>query len=447
MGGAFVDCGAWQEELGLYLMIASRSGERKSEALRAAERPLRTIEAERAQAALPALGKLKARRAALESRLRKLAKRLDVDAADERAQAESEYAQAQTELDELPEPHAPRIFAADVTPEALGGLLARHGSIVFLAAESAALDNLLGRYSDGSPNLHIVCSAYSGEPTTIDRKGHEPEKLPRPTLAMAFAIQPHVLERVVTHQVARDQGFTARFAYALPTSRVGQREADTQPVSPEIYQCWIDTIRRVASLKSADSADNREVTEIDAFRRTAPASTSVGIVSTFEPKRITLDPGAKRLLTELQRQVEPRLGDDGDLSSIADWANRNHGRAARIAGLLHLCEHGPDEPIGEQTMRASAEIGGYLLAHAIVVFSTPDPDTRKAMQWLERRGETTVTQRDLHRGPLAGRGTSKDTQQLVERLERLGILRALPGEHPTSRRYEVHPDLTLKPAR
>jgi hypothetical protein len=118
----------------------------------------------------------------------------------------------------------------------------------------------------------------------------------------------------------------------------------------------------------------------------------------------------------------------------------------KIAGFLHLCEHDPDEPIGEQMMRAGAKIGAYFLAHAIVVFSTPDPDTRKAMQWLERRGETTVTQRDLHRGPLAGRGTSKDTQQLVERLERLGILRALPGEHPTSRRYHVHPDLTLTPA-
>jgi hypothetical protein len=51
LGRAVVDCGAWEEELGLYLLPALPSGERKSTVLRAAIGPLRALERERRDAA------------------------------------------------------------------------------------------------------------------------------------------------------------------------------------------------------------------------------------------------------------------------------------------------------------------------------------------------------------------------------------------------------------
>ena len=152
------------------------------------------------------------------------------------------------------------------------------------------------------------------------------------------------------------------------------------------------------------------------------------------------------VLTEIQEQIEPRLGPAGDLHSIADWTGRHHGRVARIAGLLHLCEHSPNESITESTMHAALRIGDYLLEHGTAALTGPDAGLRSAIRWLEKRGEPCVTQRDLHRGPLAGRGTAEEAAVLTERLEALGVLRRTVVEHtrpgrPASAAYDVHPDL------
>lgn len=193
-------------------------------------------------------------------------------------------------------------------------------------------------------------------------------------------------------------------------------------------------MRRVA--KSADKSD-----------RTSPATGSVGSVGTSEPVRITLSPGAAGVLTELQERIEPRLGPGGDLRSIADWAGRHHGRVARIAGLLHLCERRPGELISEPTMRAALQIGDYLLEHGIAALTGPDVGLRAAVRWLQARGARTVTQRDLHRGPLAGRAAAEDAASLARRLEAIDVLRRSaaatrprPGR-PSSPTYDVHPDL------
>jgi putative DNA primase/helicase len=258
LGGAIVDCGQWEEELGLYLLLALASGDRKSTVLRAATQPLRTLERERRATAARGLHELATRRTALEVRIKKLTSRMGAANDGERTQAEDEYAQSTAELAQLPEPVAPRIFADDATPEAMGTLLARHRAIAVLVAESAFIDNLIGRYNDGKANLHLVCAAYSGEQATIDRKGNESEYLERPLLSIALTVQPHVLEKLISHDVARSQGLVARFAYALPKTLLGRRRIGAPAVSPDVAQGWIATVRRVAAVTSADNADNAE---------------------------------------------------------------------------------------------------------------------------------------------------------------------------------------------
>jgi Protein of unknown function (DUF3987) len=435
LGGAVVDCGAWEEELGLYLLPAMPSGDRKSTVLRAATQPLRELERERADVAAPRIRELRSRGEVLAIRARNLTKaaaRENVEIA-ERVEAERDLADVGAELDAIGEPAIPRLLADDATPEALGGLLSKHGSIAVLAAESALIDNLAGRYSEGRANLHLVCAAYSGEPTTIDRKGHDPERLDRPLLAIALVVQPHVLEALVAHETARAQGLVARFAYALPETRLGRRQIDAPRVPREATEAWAMIVRRVA--RNADKTD-----------KTVEQGGSVGSVGTFQPVKIALAPIAHRLLSELQEQIEPRLAPTRDLYGIADWAGRHHGRVARIAGLLHLCEHALSEPIGEPTMRAALQIGDYLLEHGIAVLTGPDEKVRRALRWLERQDADTVTVRDLQRGPLGGRGTAEQAEVLATSLDALGALRALPRAagrpgRPASPAYSINPHL------
>jgi hypothetical protein len=432
MGSAVVDCGTWTEELTLYLLVAMPSGDRKSTVLRAAVKPLRDLERERRDAAAPAVSELRTRRDVLEVRKRKLTKAAgELPDAEARTTAEAELGDVDEQLAEIGEPVLPRLLADDLTPEALGGLLAQHGSIAVLAAESAFLDNLAGRYSDNGANLHLVCAAYHGESTTIDRRNRDPEIIDRPLVSVALAVQPHVLSALIDHPIARAQGLVSRFAYSLPTTELGRRRIDADQAPAEIHAAWGRVVRRVADRNDTNRS-------------------SVGFVSVSQETilgiSLSLGSRAAELLHELRAEQEPRLAETGDLRPIADWAARHPGRVARMAGLLHLAEHPPTDPIGEDTMLAALRIGDYFLAHGIAALTGPDALTRRALQWLTGRGQPTVSVRDLQRGPMGGRGTADEAAHLAEDLVQYGTLRAILTQHsgpgrPPSPTYEVHPEL------
>jgi Protein of unknown function (DUF3987) len=433
MGRAEVDCGTWAEETPLYLLVAMPSGDRKSAVLRSAVEPLRRLEKERQDAAARAVREQLQRKTVLEKRMGKLTKTAAEGAtADSRQQAEAELTITADELADIGEPCLPRLLADDATPEALGGLLARHSRIAIVAAESAFIDNLIGRYSESTPNLHLVCSAYSGEPTTIDRRGREAETLERPLLTIALTVQPHVLQKLVGHDIARAQGLVARFAYALPETQLGSRRIDATPAPAEVHDGWRGCVAHVAGADRTDT--NRG---------------SVGSVSVSRTPQLELSLEASGLLHQLRDELEPRLAEAGDLRPVADWVARHAGRVARIAGLLHLTEYRTDQVIGAETMRQALAIGEYLFTHSLAALAAPDPLTRRALRWLNTHSEDTVTQRDLQRGPLGARGNAEDARSLALTLVAHGALREIAAEHtgpgrPPSPTYAVSPSLKYR---
>lgn len=435
LGMAVVDCGTWEEELALYLLPVMPTGDRKSQVLRSVLAPLRKLEAEWRETTLPHVRERLTRQQALEARRQKLVRKAsELDDPEARAEAQSELEDVAAQLDALGETAQPNLLADDATPEMLGTLIDRHGRIGVLAAEAPLIDNLIGRYdAKGSANLHLVCHAYTGEPTRIDRRSRS-EHLERPLLAITLTVQPHVLRALIEHPLARNQGLVGRFAYALPESQLGRRETNPPSVPAELHAAWEQIVRRL------DPPD--PLTKL-----TQPGF--VSFVSTPEREKPTLSLSlpAKKLLDQLRGELEPRLGEHGDLRSVADWINRHAGRVARIAGLLHLAEHLPETRISEATMLRALLIGEYLLAHGVFALTEPDETVRRALVWLARRDEETVSQRDLQRGPLAGRGTAEKASQLAQALVEAGALRrtedegrARPGR-PAGPTYAINPNL------
>jgi hypothetical protein len=269
-----------------------------------------------------------------------------------------------------------------------------------------------------------------------DRRKREPEDLKRPLMTMGLIVQDHVLPRVIGNVVARGQGLAGRFAYAMPQTRQGHRQIDAPAIRPELLDAWQSIVRRV-------SACNR-LTELT-------KGGFVGSVSTSEVEvlKLSLSPKAKILLSELQKSIEPRLAEGGDLAPVSDWIARYHGLVARIAGLLHLAQHGVEQSaIDDATMRQALRIGEYLFAHALAALSSPDEVERRARLWLERHHEPTVSLRDLHRGPLNSRGSVEQVQKLAQRMVELGALRELDveppgpaGGRPPGPRYQINPRL------
>lgn len=413
-----VDCGAWREELSLNILIAMPSGDRKSAVLEAASAPLRRLERERRRDAEADVRHDETRLDIAKGLRNKLIKKAaDEDEPGKRGVLEDELRALDEKIVALGTPVMPRLLVDDTTPEALAGLLAQHGRMAVVSAESAFIDNIVrGRYSDGASNLHLVCRAYQGEPDTIDRKDRCVD-IPRPLLSIVLAVQPHVLAALVRHETARAQGFTSRFAFAQPATSLGQRTINPARVASEILAEWEATVRRVF-----EAPKYPELPET----------------------RMTLTPEAKRLLDELRLEIEPRLGDGGDLAGIADWVGRHAGRVVRIAALLHLAEQTVERPIREDAMRSAVQIGGYLLAHGKAALLGHDHLSRRAFVFL--RGRTRFTTRELYRGLAI---TVDDAKPLTERLISLGAIRERDDEdglrgrgRPKGQVYDVNPRLS-----
>jgi hypothetical protein len=426
--------GDWIEECVLYIVCALDSGDRKSAVVQAATKPLRAVERDRVDRARANVARALVEREAKEQRRRHLmTTAAKQDDPVKRARQIAEASDLAAELDSEGEPQLPRLFVDDATPEALAALLARHAQMAVIAAESAFLDNLTGRYSEGNSNLHLVCQAYTGESTNVDRRSHGEEILDRPLLTIALCVQPHVLSKLVSNPVAQQQGLVARFLIARPTSLLGRRDMNPPPVPSEVSDAWAALVGRLAN--PTDTTDATPVADTSSQRSV---------------RSVRLSPAAEALLTQRRENQEPLLAVGGDLHEIAIWIARDAGRVGRIAALLHLASDAPGDEISADTMRASIAIADWALAHAIDVLTGPDPTIRRAISWLKRHDQPEVSVRDLHRGVFAhgNTGTTDDARRLVERLEEHGALRALQtpprnrqGGRPPSPRYAVHPDL------
>ena len=325
-------------------------------------------------------------------------------------------------------PPIPRLLADDITPEAAASLLAEQGGrLAIISAEGGIFDIIAGRYSPKAiPNMDLWLKGHSGDPLRVDRKGRPPEHIPRPALTLGLMIQPSVLGAIAANQQFRGRGFLARILYARPVSKVGHRKTPATPVDPEVEQTYGTTLRELARGMRGWVGD---------------------------PAVLTLTEAARQEIQRIEAAVEPTLAGDGELATLADWGAKYVGAVARIAGILHLAEHGADkgprEPVSAQTIMAAARIGDYFKAGAINAFAEMGTDqaTADAVYLLERiqpsRPGRGVRARSARRRSRARFKTKQDLRPALDRLVDHGYLVPLPAPEPTggrpaSPRYRVH---------
>jgi hypothetical protein len=141
--------------------------------------------------------------------------------------------------------------------------------------------------------------------------------------------------------------------HALPESKVGRRSAPACPI-PEGVAATYSTV--IASL----GADFGGWTD---------------------PAILRLDEQAVRGITALLEHVEPQLAGNGQLAELGDWGAKLVGAITRVAGLLHLAEHGESGhrlPVTLDGLRCTQRIGAYFKHCAIAAFDRMTID--KAIQ-------------------------------------------------------------------
>lgn len=370
----------WREPLCLYTATIAYPGERKSAVQGDMTKPLLGVEqdlAEKGEAArVEALAARDVEALAAEHAKGAAGKEKDKE---KREKALAAAVSAATAAEAIKVPAIPRILADDVTPEAAAGLLAEHrGALAIVSAEGGIFESIAGRYST-VPNLDVFLKGHAGDPIKVDRRGRAPEYIAKPALTIGLMIQPDVLRAIAENRVFRGRGLTARFLYAQPGSKVGSRSSVAPAVPADVRDKYAEQVSALAR---------------DLYERSG------------DPAPLVLTPEAHQVVIDLMDWVEPSLSpESGTPGDFREWGSKWVGAVTRIAGLLHLAEHGSDGlryEVGEHTMRAAERVGHYFYDHARSVLSEmgTDQDTRDAVYLLDRirtNGNESLTERDMMR--------------------------------------------------
>ncbi len=422
----------WVEPTNLYTLVAMPPGNRKSAVFAALVRPIEAYEAAETARMAPARGEAKSDLEILENRM-KIAQR---DAAsgkgNDAAIAQQTARELAAEIAQFRVPALPRFICGDVTPEKLASLLCEQGGrMALLDAEGGFFDILAGRYSNGQPNLDAVLKGHAGDTLRVDRGTRPSEFVEQPALTLGLAVQPAVLDGLAATASFRGKGLLGRFLYSLPPSPVGMRAFDAPAVPAH-----------------ADAAYHRHMTALMA------RPTELDDKGAAVPDTLHLTTAALAALREMHEWLEPQMSEGAELGSFSDWAGKLLGAIARIAGLLHMADHGPagiQQPISGPTMAAAVLIGRYYLAHAQAAFGMIGADAgvelaRRVWRAIAQRGGSTITRREIHRLSIGGVRTVDDLDAPLNLLIRHGYVRLSPpppsntrgGRKPTPV-YEVNP--------
>jgi replicative DNA helicase len=156
-----------------------------------------------------------------------------------------------------------------------------------------------------------------------------------------------------------------------------------------------------------------------------------------------------------QEEIEPELAEDGEYSSLSDWAGKLCGVVLRLAGIIHLADHAANAPnfpviVSANTLKRAITIGRYLIPHAQSAYAEmgADPlveDAKYILRWLERERPEKPTRRDIHQGTKGRFRTVVSIDPVIELLIQHGYLRPVGGSaearrgRKASQPYEINP--------
>lgn len=420
----------WEEPVTLYTMPVAAPGEMKSPALSFMAKPLYDEQDQRREADKHAVAKDRQDRRIAEACLAAAETAvIKADTPDKRSKARDNMAAARDELDDMGDPKVlTQLIADDTTPEAAVDVIAEQGErLAILSTEGSFLGNVGGRYAK-SANPEIALKGWSQEPHPVNRKGRT-LILQRPNLSLGLAVQPGLLTGMGdTGDVFQERGLMARFIFAMPPTKVGDRVYDTPRIPPQVREAYNGSIAAM-------------------MRR---------IWDDEQTREMTLDHKAQEAFRTFWLELEPRHKDRGDLAAVEGWAKKLPGQILRIAAVLALFENPDTLTVPGDVMDDAIALVPYLIAHAKLVADLMSKQrqsklgpARDVLTWLKDTGTTELNVTVCHKA-LNGRSwcdSVEDIENAVALLAEHGWLVQLPVPErapgtrgrPPKPRFAVHP--------
>jgi len=366
------------EPVNTWVIVALDSGNRKSSVLKKITRPLNEWEKVKRKEFEPVIKKANSILQNQQARIKSLRGQYGKSKPDQLEKIETQLLDIETDIIEVPS--YPQTWTQDVTTERLGSLMAdNNGKMSILSAEGGIFDIIAGRYSNGIPNLDLYLQGHSGDSVRVDRGSRDPVWIDKPALTLGLSPQPEVLKGLADQPGFRGKGLLARFLYLLPTSTLGYRTLETEPIPQNIEKEYCELIFSLLDIEPQTNERN-EVT----------------------PYILRLSNEAYQEWLKFSRVIEIELREGGKFENIRDWASKLAGETARIAGLLH-CAQKPFQPWSErislETMNRVLELASIFSSHALIAFDMMGADksldaARKVWRWVERNKCQTFSKRD-----------------------------------------------------
>jgi putative DNA primase/helicase len=406
------------ETLSIWTVTVLQSSERKTPVFKAMTAPIHAWEIEQERMLEQTINEVAEIRRVSEKRLEKL--RAD-------AVKNADHAERQRIMQEISEVHssmpaeirAPKLWTGDTTAESLQDLLAEHDERMSVLSDEGGIFNVMaGMYNQGIVNIDIFLQAYSGVHTRIKRKARS-VSLSRPALTFGITVQPAVIESFAygSRKQIRGKGGLGRFLFCIPDSMLGKRDVCKRiPVANEIKTNYENGIRRLLAVpKQVDDSGN----EI--------------------PKLLSLSDEALSIWQEFSRYIENKLGPQGELSVMSDWGGKLPGNALRIAGLLHLVEHGADTlVIGKGSLLRSLELCDLLIGHAKAAFDMIGSNeaasgARRIYDWIVARSYEPFSKTECHKAFKSVFNNAVELDKALNELKERAIIRET--EVPTAGKW------------
>lgn len=356
----------WIEPLNLYSVVVANPGERKSAIMSLITKYIEDYEREKNKEIESEVNQNRLEKRLLQKEIDKLIE----NAAKDPTKYKSKLKEKQDELTNFVDVKPLRLLADDASAEALTSLLAaNNGKMAVISSEGGIFEILNGRYSQ-SVNIDTFLKAHDGDLIIIDRKGRETEYIKNPCLTVLLSVQPQVLNGLVSNEVFRGRGLTARFLYCIPESIIGDRIYDTEAIPDEYKTQYKNLCYSLLKIPQEEKA-----------------------------KLLYLSDEAKKVFADFFYELEPRHRND--LENMADFSGKLHGTTLRIAGILHLASNNLAETlISRETMLNAIELGYYFLEHARAAYQLMGADeqlydAKYLLKRIESMEQTEISKRDL----------------------------------------------------
>jgi hypothetical protein len=363
-------------------------------------------------------------------------------------EAQAELDTARRNLSELKPVRPLRLLADDATPEVIALMLSENGGrLSVLDAEGMAFEHMLGLYT-ARPSLGIYLQAHSGYDYTSDRAGGSGSTrrtiaVQNAALTIGCAVQPQVLSDLRKKKELGGKGILQRCLFSFSEETDAADEFDTPDLPEQVLADYRNLISELLTLSASRDLDDDG----------QPI-----------PHMVRLDDDARAIFTDFYREVKQEQRAEGS-GLFCEWLAKLHGATLRIAGVLHMAEHGKEgaeRPISSQTMQGAIDLGKYFSAHAQAALARirEDEATEGALRilgWVTRNAGAVseamekgggLSLRDL-RTHLRTFETNEELLASLLVLASRGYAREAPmpereegtrGRKPTAK-WQVHPSL------